>query len=114
MITDLQFAKALAAALPTGWELHHAWTLADGEDLCVTLAPELMLLDDELPDGLALPALPVFRDAAPHAELILFTREAGDENVGRRAAERGARTVLSRELDSKALAAALHRFAGHR
>jgi DNA-binding NarL/FixJ family response regulator len=73
-----------------------------------------MLLDDELPDGHALPALAAFRNAAPHAELILFTREAGDENVERRAAERGARTVLSRLLDPKALTAALHRFTGHR
>jgi two-component system response regulator NreC len=60
------------------------------------LAPRVLVLDVNLPDGLAVEALPELREASPQTEVVLLTMER-DLTLARRALEAGAKGYLFKD-----------------
>jgi two-component system response regulator NreC len=59
--------------------------------------PRVLVLDVNLPDGLAIDALPALREAAPETEIVLLTMER-DLTLARRALEAGAKGYLFKDV----------------
>jgi two-component system response regulator NreC len=73
-----------------------AGDLASLQDAIAAHRPRVLVLDVNLPDGLAVDALPELREAAPETEIVLLTMER-DLTLARRALESGAKGYLFKD-----------------
>jgi len=74
-----------------------AGDLASVEAAVAAHRPRVLVLDVNLPDGLAIDALPALREAAPETEIVLLTMER-DLTLARRALEAGAKGYLFKDV----------------
>jgi len=88
---------ALRSILPDACDVRLARTLADATQQCAALAPELVLLDVELPDGDGIDRLPALRAAAPQARFIVVSRH-DSAAVVKAAYDNGAAAFLEKGL----------------
>jgi two-component system response regulator NreC len=73
-----------------------AGDLASLQDAIATHRPRVLVLDVNLPDGLAVDVVPELREAAPETEIVLLTMER-DLTLARRALESGAKGYLFKD-----------------
>lgn len=70
--------------------------LASARKVVAGVAPRVLVLDVNLPDGLAVDAIPGLRELAPETEIVLLTMER-DLTLARRALEDGALGYLFKD-----------------
>jgi two-component system response regulator NreC len=90
---------ALRALLDAQGELEvvgEAGDLATARAVTVAERPRVLVLDVNLPDGLAVDAVPELREAAPETAIVLLTMER-DLSLARRALEAGASGYLFKD-----------------
>lgn len=73
-----------------------AGDLAAAKATAAELQPQVLVLDVNLPDGLAVDALPELREAAPETEVVLLTMER-DLTLVQRALDAGAKGYLFKD-----------------
>jgi two-component system response regulator NreC len=73
-----------------------AGDLASLRDAIATHRPRVLVLDVNLPDGLAVDVLPELREAAPETEIVLLTMER-DLTLARQALDGGAKGYLFKD-----------------
>jgi two-component system, NarL family, response regulator NreC len=83
-----------------------AGDLASLQDAIAAHRPRVLVLDVNLPDGLAVDALPELREAAPGTEIVLLTMER-DMTLARRALDSGAKGYLFKDAAHLELIAAV-------
>ncbi|HXQ88619.1 MAG TPA: response regulator transcription factor [Solirubrobacterales bacterium] len=91
---------ALKALLEGHDDLEVVGEAGDLGSLPTTLAahqPRVLVLDVNLPDGLAIDVLPQLREASPETEIVLLTMER-DLTLARRALEGGAKGYLFKDV----------------
>jgi two-component system, NarL family, response regulator NreC len=88
-----------------------AGDLASSREVLAAAAPRVMVLDVNLPDGLAVDAVAELREAAPETEIVLLTMER-DLTLARRALEAGARGYLFKDSAHVELIEAVRAAAG--
>lgn len=70
--------------------------IASARATVIELAPRVLILDVNLPDGLAVDAVAGLREEAPETEIVLLTMER-DMTLARRAIDSGARGYLFKD-----------------
>ena len=75
-----------------------AGTLHDGLQVTEQVQPDVVLLDEHLPDGLGTTELLAFRQAAPLAKVLMFTNEDSPETLSRATAGGAAGYILKISL----------------
>jgi two-component system response regulator NreC len=70
--------------------------IASARAAVLELSPDVLILDVNLPDGLAVDALPGLREEAPGTEIVLLTMER-DPTLARSALDAGARSYLLKD-----------------
>lgn len=85
----------------TGLEIHTAHDMASGKELLLALAPSLVLLDIELPDGNGLDLLEVASTLPQTPAVVVMTGHGAERGEG--AIERGATDFLSKPFDAARL-----------
>jgi two-component system response regulator NreC len=73
-----------------------AGTIADGGAIVAEKQPQVLVLDLNLPDGLAVDALPHLREGSPQTQIVLLTMER-DLTLARRALDTGASGYLFKD-----------------
>ncbi len=73
-----------------------AGDVASGRAVVAELQPRVLVLDVNLPDGLAVDSLPELREASPGTEVVLLTMER-DLTLARRAIDAGAKGYLFKD-----------------
>ena len=73
-----------------------AGSLADARELVASAAPRVLVLDVNLPDGLAVEAVSELRRLAPETQIVLLTMER-DLTLARRALDDGALAYLFKD-----------------
>lgn len=73
-----------------------AGDLASARDVVADIAPEVLVLDQSLPDGLAVDVLADLRELAPETQVVLLTMER-DLTLARRALDGGAVSYLFKD-----------------
>lgn len=100
LVDDHAVVRGALKALLEGQDdlevLGEAGDLATGREVAAELQPRVLVLDVNLPDGLAVDALPDFREAAPDTEVVLLTMER-DLTLARRALDDGAKGYLFKD-----------------
>jgi two-component system response regulator NreC len=81
--------------------------LRSGLAAVADVKPRVLILDVNLPDGLAVDALPELRETAPELEIVLLTMER-DLGLARQAMESGARAYLFKDAAHLELIEAVH------
>ncbi|MGN6275223.1 MAG: response regulator [Solirubrobacterales bacterium] len=90
---------ALKALLEGQEELEvvgEAGSIAQAREIVAELEPRVLVLDVNLPDGLAVDAVPVLREEAPGTEIVLLTMER-DLTLAQRALDAGAAGYLFKD-----------------
>jgi two-component system response regulator NreC len=88
--------KALLDGRPEFEVVGEAGDIASARAAVAASRPRVLVLDVNLPDGLAVEALPSLREEAPETEIVLLTMER-DASLARRAMEAGARGYLFKD-----------------
>lgn len=88
--------KALLEGQPDFAVVGEAVDLASTRVAVLELAPRVLILDVNMPDGLAVDALAGFREKAPGTEIVLLTMER-DMTLARSALDSGARGYLFKD-----------------
>jgi two-component system response regulator NreC len=100
LVDDHAVVRGALKALLEGQDdlevLGEAGDLATGREVAAELQPRVLVLDVNLPDGLAVDALPDFREAAPDTEVVLLTMER-DLTLAQRALDDGAKGYLFKD-----------------
>ena len=87
---------------------HEASTCAEAEEACRTIAPDVVILDYQLPDGDALALLPRLRAIDPGLPVVLLTGH-GSIDLAVRAIQAGADQFLTKPVDLPALRVVVER-----
>src|SRR5436190_16812034 len=85
--------------------------LASTRSAVAEQAPRVLVLDVNLPDGLAVDAVPELREASPETEIVLLTMER-DLTLARRALDAGAKGYLFKDAAHLDLIEAVRAAAG--
>ncbi|MCM2254106.1 MAG: sigma-54 dependent transcriptional regulator [Vicinamibacteria bacterium] len=85
-----------------GFDVVEAPSLAEAERSLGERAPDLVLLDERLPDGSGLDLLPRLRTALPHVAIVVLTGH-GSIELAVRAIKEGADQFLTKPVDMEAL-----------
>ncbi|HWA54009.1 MAG TPA: response regulator transcription factor [Solirubrobacterales bacterium] len=88
--------KALLEGQPDLTVLGEAGDIASARATVIALRPRVLVLDVNLPDGLAVDAVGGLREEAPATEIVLLTMER-DMTLARRALDSGARGYLFKD-----------------
>ncbi len=100
LVDDHAVVRGALRALLEGQEdlevVGEAGDLASLPDALAAHRPRVLVLDVNLPDGLAVDALPGLREASPETEVVLLTMER-DLTLARRALEAGAKGYLFKD-----------------
>jgi DNA-binding NtrC family response regulator len=96
-----------------GWEAHEAGDVADGEERFRASAPDVTIVDHQLPDGTALDLLGRLKAADPVAPVVILTAH-GSIDLAVRAIQAGADQFLTKPVDLPTLAALLGRLVDDR
>ena len=88
-----------------------AGDLASGQAVVAERRPRVVVLDVNLPDGLAVDLVPQLREEAPETEIVLLTMER-DLTLARRALEAGAKGYLLKDSAHLELIEAVRAAAG--
>ena len=100
LVDDHAVVRGALKALLEGQDdlevLGEAGDLAAAREVAAELQPRVLVLDVNLPDGLAVEALPALREAAPGTEVVLLTMER-DLTLARRALDDGAKGYLFKD-----------------
>jgi two-component system response regulator NreC len=100
LVDDHAVVRGALKALLEGQEdlevTGEAGDLAAGRAAIAEKQPNVLVLDVNLPDGLAVDALPQLREASPQTEVVLLTMER-DLTLARRALDAGARGYLFKD-----------------
>jgi DNA-binding NarL/FixJ family response regulator len=102
------FSMALRSILPGTRDVQTARTLAEAQQRCAALQPDVVLLDVELPDGDGVERLPLLKAAAPAAHFIVVSRH-DSAAVVRAAFDNGADGFLEKGLSAADFADGLRR-----
>jgi two-component system response regulator NreC len=73
-----------------------AGDIASGREIVAEKRPRVLVLDVNLPDGLAVDALPQLREGSPQTQIVLLTMER-DLTLARRALDAGANGYLFKD-----------------
>ncbi|HET7455559.1 MAG TPA: response regulator transcription factor [Solirubrobacterales bacterium] len=73
-----------------------AGSIAEGRAMVAERQPRVLVLDVNLPDGLAVDAIPDLREASPETQIVLLTMER-DLTLARRALDAGANGYLFKD-----------------
>jgi two-component system, NarL family, response regulator NreC len=100
LVDDHAVVRGALKALLEGQEdlevVGEAGTLAAGREALAEHRPNVLVLDVNLPDGLAVDALPDLREAWPGTEIVLLTMER-DLTLARHALDAGAKGYLFKD-----------------
>jgi two-component system response regulator NreC len=100
LVDDHAVVRGALKALLEGQEdlevVGEAGDIGSGRATIAEKQPNVLVLDVNLPDGLAVDALPALREAAPETEVVLLTMER-DLTLARRALAAGARGYLFKD-----------------
>jgi two-component system response regulator NreC len=100
LVDDHAVVRGALKALLEGQEdlevVGEAGDIAGAEAALTERRPRVLVLDVNLPDGLAVEALPQLREASPETEVVLLTMER-DLTLARRALEAGAKGYLFKD-----------------
>jgi len=88
--------RALLDGQPDFEVVGEAGDIASARKAIEAAEPDVLVLDVNLPDGLAVDALPALKEAAPKTEIVLLTMER-DLTLARQAMEAGARGYLFKD-----------------
>jgi two-component system, NarL family, response regulator NreC len=88
--------KALLDGQPDLEVVGEAGDIASGRRAVAEKQPRVLVLDVNLPDGLAVDAIPDLREGSPGTEIVLLTMER-DLTLARRALDAGARGYLFKD-----------------
>jgi two-component system, NarL family, response regulator NreC len=100
--------KALLEGRPDIEVVGEAADLASARSMVAAMAPQVLILDVNLPDGLAVDAVAALREEAPETEIVLLTMER-DLSLARTAIEGGARGYLFKDAAHLELIEAVRR-----
>jgi len=100
LVDDHAVVRGALKALLEGQEdievIGEAGSIADGRALLAEQQPHVLVLDINLPDGLAVNSLPQLREDSPQTQIVLLTMER-DLTLARRALEAGASGYLFKD-----------------
>lgn len=100
LVDDHAVVRGALKALLEGQEglevVGEAGSIAAGRAALAEQRPRVVVLDVNLPDGLAVEALPELREASPETEVVLLTMER-DLTLTRQALEAGAKGYLFKD-----------------
>jgi two-component system response regulator NreC len=100
LVDDHAVVRGALKALLEGQEdlevVGEAGSIAAGRDALAEQRPTVLVLDVNLPDGLAVDALPELREASPETQIVLLTMER-DLTLARQALEAGAKGYLFKD-----------------
>lgn len=100
LVDDHAVVRGALKALLDGQEdlevVGEAKSIASGRATVAELRPRVLVLDVNLPDGLAVDALPELREESPETEIVLLTMER-DLTLARRALDAGAKGYLFKD-----------------
>ena len=100
LVDDHAVVRGALKALLEGQEdlevVGEAGSIAAGRDALAEQQPKVLVLDVNLPDGLAVDALPDLREASPETQVVLLTMER-DLTLARRALDAGATGYLFKD-----------------
>jgi len=100
LVDDHAVVRGALKALLEGQEdlevVGEAGSIAAGRDALAERQPKVLVLDVNLPDGLAVDALPDLGEASPQTEVVLLTMER-DLTLARRALDAGAKGYLFKD-----------------
>ncbi|HVD39353.1 MAG TPA: response regulator transcription factor [Solirubrobacterales bacterium] len=100
LVDDHAVVRGALKALLEGQEdfevVGEAGSIAAGREALAEQQPQVLVLDVNLPDGLAVDALPDLREASPKTQIVLLTMER-DLTLARRALDGGARGYLFKD-----------------
>jgi two-component system response regulator NreC len=100
LVDDHAVVRGALKALLEGQEdlevVGEAGDIGSGRAAIAEQQPNVLVLDVNLPDGLAVDALPQLREASPRTEVVLLTMER-DLTLARRALEAGAKGYLFKD-----------------
>ncbi|MGN6201458.1 MAG: response regulator [Solirubrobacterales bacterium] len=100
LVDDHAVVRGALKALLEGQEdlevVGEAGSIAEGRTLLAEQQPRVLVLDVNLPDGLAVDSLPQLREASPQTQIVLLTMER-DLTLARRALEAGASGYLFKD-----------------
>ena len=110
LVDDDALLRALLTAhleLEPGLEVVEVFTDVDGLAAVPAARPDVVVLDNEMPSGLGLDALPALRLACPRARIVMWS---GTEGVAEAAVARGADAFVDKgQPVAQVVAAALQR-----
>ncbi|HET8565544.1 MAG TPA: response regulator transcription factor [Solirubrobacterales bacterium] len=123
LVDDHAVVRGALKALLEGQEdlevIGEAGDIASGREVVAAKQPQVLVLDVNLPDGLAIDALPALREDSPGTATVLLTMER-DLTLARRALDAGAAGYLFKDsahlalIDAVRAAAAGERHIGPR
>ncbi len=100
LVDDHAVVRGALKALLDGQEdlevVGEAGDIATGRAIVAEQKPRVLVLDVNLPDGLAVDAVPEFREESPDTEIVLLTMER-DLTLARRALDAGAGGYLFKD-----------------
>jgi two-component system, NarL family, response regulator NreC len=100
LVDDHAVVRGALKALLEGQEdlevVGEAGDIASGQALLGEAQPQVLVLDVNLPDGLAVDSLAELREASPETEIVLLTMER-DLTLARRALDAGAKGYLFKD-----------------
>jgi len=100
LVDDHAVVRGALRALLEGQEeievVGEAGSLAEASEILASAAPQVLVLDVNLPDGLAVEAIAGFRRQAPETQIVLLTMER-DLTLARRALDDGALAYLFKD-----------------
>jgi two-component system, NarL family, response regulator NreC len=100
LVDDHAVVRGALKALLEGQEdlevVGEAESIAAGREALAEQRPKVLVLDVNLPDGLAVDALPDLRQASPQTEVVMLTMER-DLTLARQALDAGARGYLFKD-----------------
>ena len=105
--------KALLEGQPDFEVVGEAADIASARSAVLALAPRVLVLDVNMPDGLAVDAVAGLREEAPGTEIVLLTMER-DMTLARSAIDSGARGYLFKDAAHLELIEAVRHAAGGR
>jgi two-component system response regulator NreC len=100
LVDDHAVVRGALKALLEGQEdfevVGEAGDLASGREMVAEMRPRVLVLDVNLPDGLAVDGLAELREGSPETEIVLLTMER-DLTLARRALDAGAKGYLLKD-----------------
>ena len=89
-------------------QLDHVKTLAGATTYLQTHEPDLVLLDNKLPDGFGVDFIKIVKKLSPHSKIIMLT--GFDPSAGDVAIENGADLFLTKPFTREQLQTTVHTF----